>query len=642
MRKNIFILCSLMLVCGTALADNPKREMRATWLTTVVNIDWPSASEKDTLKQKKELTRMLDSIASMRMNTVLFHIRPAADALYKSHYEPWSSYLNHGRGVDPGYDPLQFCIEECHKRGLTCHGWINPYRYNNRATHGDWTGDNDTTVLNYKYSHPDWLLWYSAGDIVLDPARPEVIQRIKEVVGDIINNYDVDGILMDDYFYPYGGTKNEDAASVQAYCPADKAVGDWRRENVNRMVKACYDTIQAVKPWVTFGISPFGIWTTSSTVAKQRGYTLPYGITGGNMYAEIYCDPMAWLEEGTVDYISPQLYWRTGGSQDYKTLSKWWAQQCNMFGKHFYSSMAVYRYHDGNTGFTIEEMQTETQLNRNAVTDNAPGAVFYNTKAWVYDKAFRKAFQANEFKHIAMPPAINWKPAAEREMVTNLQANGQVISWEHADEDVHFAIYAVPNSFRNRANIFSKEDALLAITYDKTYTLPANITTGAYKIGVSVLDKYNNEFSLRILNEAEETAVATTIKTPARGSQYKLPFTIEWASVKKADSYIVQIARDSLCQDIVMTQETTLTSFSTADRLNIARLPLGEYWCRVKTRKANCNDIWTEAVPFRIDVTNDDAVVAAAQPKARCYMAHGQVRIQRNADLYTILGQKIN
>ena len=603
MKRHIALI-GLLFVTGLVLADNPKREMRATWLTTVVNIDWPSSSTKQASTQKDELIRMLDSIASLRLNTVLFHIRPACDALYRSHYEPWSSYLNHGRGVDPGYDPLAFCIEECHKRGLSCHGWINPYRYNNRATKGDWTGNNDTTRLNYKHSHPEWLLWYT-NDIVLDPAQPEVIQRIKEVVGDIINNYDVDGILMDDYFYPYGGTTTQDAASVAKYCPAGKNVGDWRRENVNRMVKACYDTIQAVKPWVTFGVSPFGIWTTNYTVAQQRGYKLPDGITGGNMYAEIYCDPVAWLEEGTVDYISPQLYWKIGGGQDYKKLSKWWGDMCNMFGKHFYSSMAVYRYHDNNAGFTVQEMEDETQLNRSAVTDNAPGAVFYNTKAWVYDKPFRNAFRANEFKYPALPPAINWKPAQERTMVTDLAVSGKTVTWNHTDEDVHFAVYAVPNAFRTRIGIFSKGDALIGITYSKQFTLPANITPGSYKIAVSVLDRYNNEYALRVCGEAEATPEATTLVSPRNGDRHKLPFDFTWTAVPGADSYILQVARDEDFQQIIMAQETTVQSFSTTLRKNIARLEYGQYYWRVKTRKANCNDVWSETGIFYIDQTDE-------------------------------------
>ena len=592
----------LFLISTPAEASGPKREMRATWFTTVANIDWPTTTGASA--QKKEMLQMLDSIQSLKMNVVLFHVRPCADAFYKSAYEPWSSYLKVGRGTNPGYDPLQFCIDECHKRGLACHAWMNPYRYSDRNGN-DWTGSNDTE-LNYSHTHPEWLLTYKSS-IVLDPGLPEVRQRIKDVVGDLLSKYDVDGIIFDDYFYPYGGTTNQDDATAAKYKPEGMNVHDWRRDNVNKMVQDVYDTIQAVKPWVTFGISPFGIWTTNYTVAAKEGITLPSGITGGNMYQEIYCDPVAWLKAGSIDYISPQLYWKIGGGQDYKLLSKWWGRLADRFGKHFYSSMAIYRYHDEGA-FTVSELQNQAQLNRTAVTDNAPGAVFYNTRGWVYDKSFRNAFRANEFATYALPPAINWKPAPERTMVTNMQADGQTITWEHPDKDVHFAVYAVPNAFRNRVGIFSKSDVLLGVTYSKSFTLPANITTGSHKIAVSVLDGYNNEYAPRVLGEAEAVPEATVLLSPSDGAQKALPFAFSWQLVPQADAYIFQLARDEAFEDIVLAHETNDLSLNTSVRQLFTYLPLGTYYWRVKTRKANANDIWSE--PRRVEIALTDALVA--------------------------------
>lgn len=644
MKKLFLLVLVLGTCCMSALADYPKREMRATWFTTVANIDWPSSPTSSASTQKNEMTRMLDSIASMNMNTVLFHIRPACDALYRSHYEPWSSYVSRTRGTDPGYDPLEFCIDECHKRGLSCHGWINPYRYNDRSSGGDWKGNNDTTHLNYKYTHPEWLLWYKEsksggkGDIVLNPGLPEVIQHIKCIIGDIINNYDIDGILMDDYFYPYGGTSSQDSETVNEYCPADMAVGDWRRQNVNRMVQACYDTIQAVKPWLTFGVSPFGIWTTNYTVAKNRGYSLANGVTGGNMYEEIYCDPVAWLEEGTVDYISPQLYWRIGGSQDYKTLSRWWADMTGRFGKHFYSSMAIYRYPSAE-GFDVEGLEAQAQQNRDAVKDNAPGAVFYNTKAWVYEKPIRNAFKSNEFKYPALQPAINWKPAKERQMVENLRADGQTISWDYPEKDVRFAIYAVPNAYRNRTGVFSKGEVLVGISYTTSFTLPKNITTGACKIAVSVLDGYNNEYSLRVLGESVVEGESTNLMEPRDGDARKLPFTFTWSSVTKADSYIFQIARDEEMQDIIMAQETTETSLATSLRRPLSSLENGTYYWRVKTRKANANDVWS--APRRLVIATADGLEETKMEKVDAVKTidNGLVYIQKDNQYYTLQGQ---
>lgn len=617
----------------------PKREMRATWLTAVANIDWPIATTTGMQAQQKELIGLLDKCVEFHMNTVLLHIRPACDALYKSSYEPWSSYLNNGRGVDPGWDPLQFCIEECHKRGLTCHGWINPYRYGKRGGY-DWTGTDDTTKLNYKHTHPEWLLYYK-NDIYLDPAQPEVLQRIKEVVGDIINNYDVDGILMDDYFYPYGGTTNQDAASVAKYKPADMNVGDWRRQNVNKMVKAVYDTIQSVKPWVTFGVSPFGIWTTDSSVASKRGITLPYNITGGNMYAEIYCDPVAWLEEGTVDYLSPQLYWKIGGGQDYKKLSKWWGDICNRFGKHFYSSMALYRYESGE--FSATEIRNQLVYNR-TVKDGAPGAIFYNTRAWTNSSKLRVNLTKEnaEFHHISLPPAINWKPAKERTMVENLTINNQTLSWTHSDNDLHFAIYAVPNDSLKLPNVYSRGDMLVGVSYTSTFELPTEVSASTHHIAVSVLDKYNNEYALRILNEPLRQPIATTGLYPDDGIIRKLPFTFRWKAVEGADSYIIQFAKDPDMQQIIFAQEVTDTSFETKLRINLQYLPLGDYYWRVKTRIPNAGDTWsvTQRVTISLENAVEDIIVGTENSVK--WVEDGNVYIKRGDKTYNLLGNIIN
>ena len=642
-RTSLLLLLFLFLTTGLGMAQTtvqPKREMRATWLTTVANIDWPMSYTTDVKTQQKELTNLLDACVKFNMNTVLFHIRPACDALYKSQYEPWSSYLNNGRGVDPGWDPLQFCIDECHKRGLTCHGWINPYRYGKRGGY-DWEGTDDTTQLNYKHTHPDWLLYYK-NDIYLDPARPEVRQRIKEVVGDIINNYEVDGILMDDYFYPYGGTTNQDAASVEKYKPDDMNVDDWRRQNVNMMIRCVYDTIQAVKPWVTFGVSPFGIWTTDYNVANKRGIKLPSGISGGNMYKEIYCDPVAWLEEGTVDYLSPQLYWKIGGGQDYKKLSKWWGDLCNRFGKHFYSSMALYRY--GEENFTATEFRNQLVLNR-TVTDNAPGAIFYNTRVWAESNKLKTNFtkEGAEFHDLALPPAINWKPAKGRVMVENLALSGQKLSWTHEEAaELHFAIYAVPNDSANNPHVYSRADMLVGVAYTTTFDLPAEISATTHKIAVSVLDKYNNEYALRILGEALRPAVAVTKLLPDDGALKKLPFTFRWEEIEGADSYIIQFAKDPEMQQIVFAQEVTETTFETKNRINLEYLPLGDYYWRVKTRIPNAGDTWSEVK--KITISLEDAVTNITTENSNTikWVSDGQIYIERQGITYNVLGNIVH
>jgi uncharacterized lipoprotein YddW (UPF0748 family) len=587
----IYAIFVIFLLTGTMLcAQSPKREMRATWIATVTRIDWPK--ESGAAAQKNEMLRMLDSIRTLNLNAVFFQVRSRCDAMYNSAYEPWSSDLGIARGTNPGYDPLAFVIEECHKRGIECHAWLNPYRYS-RDGNG-WTGANDN-ASNYEKTHPEWLLWYS-NNVVLDPALPEVRIRIKSVVGDILSKYNVDGLIFDDYFYPYGGTADQDAASVARYKPAGMDVHDWRRDNVNRMIAEVYDTIQAIRPWVTFGVSPFGIWTTNASVAAKEGITLPSGISGGNMYQEIYCDPLAWLKQGTVDYISPQLYWKTGGGQDYNTLCPWWADLSNKFGVQFYPSMANYKYAEKtDAAYTVTELANQSLRNRSSAKDDAPGHVFYNTRAWVYDKPFRDRFKSDIFARQAITPPVGWKPASDQGMVTFDQPVGSVISWIYNEtaDSVRYAVYAVPIARINDPSVFSKSDYLLGVSYAKQYTLPNGVSTGSHRIAVSVLDRYGNEFSPRILGTSVGEMAAAQLISPGDYATVRLPVSFRWNAVDKADSYVWQLATDADFTDIVCTRETTSNQFDTRLQLNIGEDGRTYYW-RVRTRKANARDIWSE------------------------------------------------
>ena len=630
------------MYASTLYAQNPKREFRATWLTTVRNVDWP-VTGATAANQQKDLLRMLDSLQTLNMNVVCFQVRCNADAFYKSKYEPWSALLTGTRGKDPGYDPLEICIEECHKRGMQCHAWLNPYRYNNKKAM--W---NDDCAMGYEYTNPEWLFVAPADNcVVMDPGVPEVRKRVKEVVGDILQKYDVDGILFDDYFYPYGGTGSADAASVEKYKPSGIAVQDWRRQNVQKMVQDVYDTIAAVKPWVTFGISPFGIWTNDTYVARMHDLTLPKGIaSAANMYAEIYCDPITWLEDGTVDYISPQLYWSTTSGQPYATLCQWWADIANRFGKHFYSSQSTDTYSRGASGFTLSEMRTQNTLNRSSSKDGNFGFIFFNTKAYCYDNSFRKSYKKDLFEFPALPPAINWKPAAEQPMVTDLKVDGQTLTWKHENSGkVHYAVYAVPNAFRNRVGIWSLADALLGVTYTESFTLPANVIPSAYTICVSVLDGYNNEYALRMVGAETEAPTPANLLYPAdkQGLLTWDEVVFRWDLVKKADSYIIQIATDKDFQNLLAVHETTSTEFAASTRLNLTLVAKnGTYYWRVKTRQPNTGDCWSEARELVIGVETGVEHTAAEQQHAVKRIENGQIVIERDGRRFSVLGTQID
>ena len=318
---------------GVSLPPAP-REFRAAWVATVANIDWPSEPGLPVEQQKAELRRMLDQAAALHLNAVIFQVRPHADALYDSLHEPWSYYLTgkQGRAPDPFYDPLRFAVEEAHERGLELHAWFNPYRAGHPA---------DPSALastHVRRTHPEWV--HSYGDYLwLDPGVPEARDHTHRVIMDVVERYDIDGVHFDDYFYPYpsyaDGAPFPDSASW-ARARRNGWTGsrdDWRRHNVNRLVKRLYRSIKATDPQVKFGISPFGIWRPDH----------PPGIVGFDAYAQLYADARKWLREGWVDYMTPQLYYRTDQhGYPYPVMLRWWIEQ-NQQGRHLWPGLYTSR-----------------------------------------------------------------------------------------------------------------------------------------------------------------------------------------------------------------------------------------------------------------------------------------------------------
>src|SRR5688572_16637513 len=294
-----------------------QREFRAAWVATVGNIDWPSKKGLSAEEQQREAIAILDKTKEIGMNAVVFQIRTSADALYKSDLEPWSEFLTGEQGKDPGYDPLAFWIEESHKRGLELHAWFNPFRamygggkVETRSKDHIWNTNRDVVKV---YGN---MLW-------MDPGEPAAEKQSLNVFMDVVERYDVDGIHIDDYFYPYpvqDKEKNEvdfpDDPSWKRYQESGGKLSrhDWRRENINRMMKKIYEGTKKRKPWVRFGISPFGIW--------KPGY--PQVVQGFNQYEKLYADAKLWLNKGWLDYWTPQLYWKLSApAQPYEPLLNW-------------------------------------------------------------------------------------------------------------------------------------------------------------------------------------------------------------------------------------------------------------------------------------------------------------------------------
>ena len=375
----------------TDAVNKPTSDFRGVWVATVVNIDYPSVPSADPEMLKSETVAILDKTTDMGLNAVFLQVRPTADALYKSRYFPWSKYLTGSQGTMPsdGFDPLGFWVEEAHKRGIELHAWINPYRITKRQT-GDLAADlASLAVSSPARLHPDWVVKHTDSNLYFNPGIPEVRKLVIDGALEIIENYDVDGIHFDDYFYP--GTSFNDAATFTKYGKAYTNINDWRRANVNTLVSDLSKAIKATGRNVRFGISPFGIWA-------NKGATTPSGsdTKGLESYNAHYADTLKWVKDGTLDYIAPQLYWNIGYIiADYSKLLTWWKNAVTGTNVDLYIGQAAYR--TGNTSpsspwYGISEIPRQLQLN--AKTPEVKGSIFFSYKSLLDNPSLSSAIKA--------------------------------------------------------------------------------------------------------------------------------------------------------------------------------------------------------------------------------------------------------
>lgn len=491
--KRSALAAVLLAIAALPMSSGVKREVRSVWMATVWALDWPS-STSSTTAQKNEMVKYLDVLQKNNFNAVYFQVRTMSDAFYKSSYEPWSSYLTGTRGKDPGWDPLAFVVEECHKRGMECHAWVNPYRFS--------TGSNWSTAQDQALKSAGMLLAYTKSDgkttTILNPGLESVRKRIVDVCKEIISNYDVDGLVFDDYFYPKGIPVTSSAGDYDLWqeSGASMTFGDWRRNNVNQMVADVYKMVQQQKPYVRFGISPAGAACTSAAVAAKHGIDR-CPVASDWQYDGIFSDPVAWLEAGTIDYISPQLYWKTNHKTNpFGPMTKWWSYVAKHFGRHHYASHSISFLNSSNTTGDWEEIGKQVQFSRDYTENEAPGAVFYSA-AYVTGKkqsGFGEWLQVNKFQNKALTPAIDWKKSdLEKVQVSALSKRATVLSWAGVD-NVRYSVYAVPESV-NVETLDSNIPAeyLLGVSYKTTYTMPDDKKSG-YNYAVCVLDRYGNEY----------------------------------------------------------------------------------------------------------------------------------------------------
>lgn len=400
----------------------PKRELRAAWIATVMNIDWPSGKGLSVHQQQAEYVKLLDTLKGIGMNAVVVQVRPVADAFYPSSYEPWSEYLSgtQGKPSTPYYNPMAFMIQEARRRGLEFHAWFNPYRASMNAKLI--YADNHPIRL-----HPEWFVEYG-GKYYYDPGHPEAQKFVLSSIMETVKHYDLDAVHFDDYFYPYRIANMEfpDSCSYEAFGAGFENKDDWRRSNVDTFVKELAGKVKTEKPHLKFGISPFGVWRNidrDSTGSRTRA--------GQTNYDDLYADVLKWLREGWIDYVAPQLYWHIGfAAADYTVLAEWWSR--NTYGKHLYIGQGVYRI--GGKGWEDpDELLNQIRLNRGYAA--IQGSMHFSSKIFLQNKDSINQRMKKIYQYPALVPVMDWLPAdkpssPQIKRVQGTPRDGVLLEWE--------------------------------------------------------------------------------------------------------------------------------------------------------------------------------------------------------------------
>jgi uncharacterized lipoprotein YddW (UPF0748 family) len=508
MKKFYYIFTFLVFINEITNAQTaPKRELRGAWIATYANIDWPSSTATSAQEQTTFVDRVNEHKAT-GMNALFVQVRSQCDALYPNPYDPWSAILSGTQGTAPNplYDPLAFMINETKQRGMEFHAWFNPYRALASFTPSSFAALHSSHVAK---AHPTWIMTVNNNapsttkQLLLNPGAPEVWEHIIGSVMHVVRNYDVDGIHFDDYFYtnPALTTYSDDSV----YAIHNRGIanrGDWRRSNVDTLIKRLNDSIKSVKPWIKFGISPSGIWMSAPT--DPNGSTTSTGATQHKK--DLYANSRLWLQQGWIDYLAPQVYWYMGQSgSDYNNLAPWWHN--NNFGRHIYMGQAGYKVGDGaqNAAFASDRTQIPKQVRLNRTYNGIHGQIVYNTSSLrINPLDFRDSLRLNLYNRPALLPTMPWKdnvaPGPATSLTGTKLANQTIsLTWVNPPASVasefdvvkRFAIYKAVNTMPNINNAAD----LIAITntnvssFIDTDVLPNTI----YHYVVTAVDRLNNE-----------------------------------------------------------------------------------------------------------------------------------------------------
>ncbi|WP_189543653.1 family 10 glycosylhydrolase [Streptomyces gelaticus] len=374
-----------------------RRELRGMWVATVANLDWPSAPGLTAAAQRAELIAYLDEAVARRLNTVILQVRPTADALWPSPYEPWAQYLTGVQGKDPGWDPLGTAVSEAHRRGLELHAWFNPYRVANH------TDPSRLVATHPARRHPDWVLPYG-GKLYYNPGIPEVRRFVQDAMLDAVRRYDIDAVHWDDYFYPYpvAGQLFDDDATYAKYGAAFPDKAAWRRDNTDKLVRETAERIKKIKKNVQFGISPFGVWRNAAT--DPLGSDTRAGV---QTYDDLYADTRGWVRKGWIDYICPQIYWNIGfAAADYAKLLPWWSETVRGTGVDLFVGEALYKAGDpAQPAAWQDPAELSRHLAFAAGYDQVRGHVYFSGKNVVTDRiGAMDRVVGDHYRNRARPP----------------------------------------------------------------------------------------------------------------------------------------------------------------------------------------------------------------------------------------------
>lgn len=490
-NKLILLLALLLSLLSTPskAQQPPKREFRGAWIHLIGQQQYKGMSVPE---MKAYFTSLVSTLHQNRINALVFQVRPTADAFYYSSLEPWTKYLSGKQGVPPEehFDPMQYLIGLCHERGMEFHAWLNPYRVT--------AGSRDTLHLSHIYfKHPEWFVSYG-GQLYFDPGVPNCRQFICQVVKDIVHRYDLDAIHMDDYFYPYpkAGESFPDEGSFAIFGKnrgfTDEQRDDWRRNNVNLLIQEIKETIVLEKPWVRFGISPFGIYRNKRDTPDGSGSDT----RGLQNYSDLYADVTLWAEKGWIDYTLPQLYWNIGFEvADYEVLINWWSK--NKHGVHLYIGQDINR----TSKAPAEEQQLKRKIQLSRTTAGIDGNCFWPGYLLFQNEfGIQDSLQSNYHQYPALIPAYthlhNKTPKEVKKLKAEWTARGYVLHWEGikeltSPEEAHY--YVVYRFLQKEKVDLNNPAHIVCITTQNRYDLPYDTGKEKYRYVVTAVDRFHNE-----------------------------------------------------------------------------------------------------------------------------------------------------